>query len=102
MDDVVKTEAEAIKLAEGLLEKAEALHKKGGEDRAKKTGKDISSFYTPYIYTLQKATVFPQGWILIFLVENLEGALVEPDTSTISVNKHTGEAKFGHFRDDES
>ena len=100
MSDIVKTEAEAIKLAERLLEKAEAHRKQAIAERVEKLGKNIP--YSQYIYKLERIIVHSQGWMLVFEAESVAGATVDHSSEFISVNKHTGEAKFGHFRDEEA
>lgn len=97
MTDIVQTEKEATKLAEQLLEKEEEHRKRFCEERSKKTGKDIR--YIQQLYFLEEIKTHSLGWLLIFHVEDVEDAIVEPPTRRISVNKYTGETKYGYFRE---
>ena len=94
MADTVTTEEQAIKLAELFIDVAEEYHALMWEEHSKRTGKEIS--YDKMIYKLQKITLHPKGWILEYR-RSIENATVDPPEEYISVNKETGETKFGDF-----
>ena len=89
--DAVQTEAQAIQLAE-------AHRIKFMEKRSKELGRDVTQ--KPYIYTLTKTESYPQGWILEFWRECAGGGTIDLPFVDISVNRKTGETKFGYFQDE--
>jgi hypothetical protein len=93
--DAVQSEAEAIQLAEALLEAADEYRIQAIKNRVEKIGKDIREFR--YIYTLEEIETYPQGWILEFWRESADGGTIDPPFVDISVNRKTGETKFGDF-----
>jgi hypothetical protein len=96
--DAVQSEAEAIRRAEALLEKADEHRIKFMEKRSKELGRD--RIEKPYIYTLGEIETYPQGWILDFWRAGADGGTIDPPFVNISVNRKTGETKFGDFRDE--
>jgi hypothetical protein len=100
MTDTVTTQEQAEKLAVLLLQVREEWRKQFIEEGLKKRGRkpdgyeyDTSVFYFP----LRKATENPKGWILEYERELRGGSIDGDTTAIISVNKETGETKFGDF-----
>ena len=100
MSDTVTTQEQAEKLAVLLLQVREEWRKQAIEEGLRKRGRepdgyeyDTSVFYFP----LMKATEHPKGWILEYETK-IRGGCIDGDTTcTVSVNKETGETKFGDF-----
>ena len=96
--DAVQTEAEAIQRAEAFLAIVPELRRQHLEEFTKRTGRKVDLSDFDYIYTLRRVNEYPQGWYLTYWREHKE-ATIDPPLEYISVNRKTGETKFGNFRD---
>jgi hypothetical protein len=98
--DAVQTEAEAIQRAEAFLAAYPERRRRHLEEFTKRTGRVLPPDHEP-IYIIEAITEHPQGWRLDCRVESLVGATIDNMTDPfISVNRKTGETKFGNFRDE--
>jgi hypothetical protein len=97
--DAVQSEAEAIQRAEALLAVLPERRRQQLEEWSKRTGREIPPDHKP-IYIFREITEHPQGWILDYWVESLVGATIDMTSPFISVNRKTGETKFGDFREE--
>jgi len=96
--DAVQTEAEAIQRAEAFLAIVPEIRRQQAEEWAKRNGRKRKVSRFEYVYTLKIVDEYPQGWLLTYLREH-ENVFVNPPVEYISVNRKTGETKFGDFRE---
>ena len=94
MSDTVTTEEQAIKLAELLLKVREDVRNQLIEKRSMELQREIPALNL--LYKLIDVTTTSSGWLLEFM-PYVEDGIVHGFNSIISVNKETGETKFGDF-----
>lgn len=103
LEDVVQSEAEAIRLAEAWIADFKIRKLKHLEEYSKRPGfAYVLEEYleSPLIYTIRRTYVHPKGWVVGYEVSDESGSTFDPSFFDVCVNKKTGEATFRWFRDD--